>query len=51
VGGKFSAAVFVKNQLDKLRFVSGCAMGAAGGYNTSYPGTPHTDAREISVKF
>lgn len=48
---KFSAAVYVKNLFDKLHFVSGYAMGAAGGYNTAYPGAPRTIAAEVSVKF
>jgi iron complex outermembrane receptor protein len=47
----FSAAVYVKNLLDKLHYVSGYAMGAAGGYNTGYPGAPRTVGAEISVKF
>jgi iron complex outermembrane receptor protein len=41
----------VKNLLDKLNFVSGYAMGAAGGYNTAYPGMPRTFGAEVSVKF
>jgi iron complex outermembrane receptor protein len=48
---KISAAVYVKNLFDKLHFVSGYAMGAAGGYNTAYPGAPRTVGAEISVKF
>jgi iron complex outermembrane receptor protein len=48
---KFSAGVYVKNLFDKFHYVSGFAMGAAGGYNTAYPGTPRTFGAEISVKF
>jgi len=48
---KVSAAVYVKNLADKLYFVSGYAMGAAGGYNTAYPGEPRTIGAEVSVKF
>jgi iron complex outermembrane receptor protein len=48
---KFSAAIYVKNLFDKLYYVSGYAMGAAGGYNTAYPGEPRTIAGEVSVKF
>ncbi|QKS01870.1 TonB-dependent receptor [Sphingomonas sp. CL5.1] len=48
---KFSAGVYVKNVFNKLYYVSGYAMGAAGGYNTAYPGEPRTVAAEISVKF
>lgn len=51
MGSKFSAAVYVKNLFDKLHYVSGYAMGAAGGYNTAYPGTPRSVGGEISVKF
>ncbi|WP_397585775.1 TonB-dependent receptor [Sphingorhabdus sp.] len=51
MGSNFSASVYVKNLLDKLNFVSGYAMGAAGGYNTVYPGMPRTFGAEISVKF
>ena len=48
---KVSAGVYVKNLMNKLYYVSGFAMGAAGGYNTAYPGAPRTVAAEISVKF
>jgi iron complex outermembrane receptor protein len=48
---KFSAGVYVKNLFDKFHYVSGFAMGAAGGYNTAYPGAPRTFGAELSVKF
>lgn len=48
---QFSAGVYVKNLLDKFYYVSGYALGAAGGYNTAYPGAPRTVAAEVSVKF
>ncbi len=48
---KFSAGVYVKNLFDKFHYVSGFAMGAAGGYNTAYPGAPRTFGAEVSVKF
>ena len=51
LGTKFSAGVYVKNLADKLYYVSGYALGAAGGYNTGYPGEPRTVAGEVSVKF
>jgi iron complex outermembrane receptor protein len=51
LGSKFSAAVFAKNVLDKFYYASGYALGAAGGYNTAYPGAPRTVAAEVSVKF
>ena len=47
----FSAAVYVKNLFDKFYYASGYALGAAGGYNTAYPGEPRTIAGEVSVKF
>ncbi len=46
-----SAAIFVKNLTDELYYVSGYALGAAGGYNTGYPGEPRTIAGEVSLKF
>lgn len=46
-----SAGVYVKNLADKLYYISGYAMGAAGGYNTAYPGAPRTVGGEISVNF
>ena len=46
-----SAAIFVKNVADELYYVSGYALGAAGGYNTAYPGEPRTIAGEVSLKF
>lgn len=48
---KFSVAVYAKNVLDKFYYASGYALGAAGGYNTAYPGAPRTVAAELSVKF
>ena len=48
---KFSAAVYAKNLFDKFYYASGYALGAAGGYNTAYPGAPRTVAAEVSVKF
>ena len=48
---KISAAVYVKNLFDKFYYASGYALGAAGGYNTAYPGAPRTIAAEVSVKF
>lgn len=48
---KVSAAVYVKNLFNRLYYVSGYAMGAAGGYNTAYPGEPRAIAAEVSVKF
>lgn len=48
---KFSAAVYAKNLLNKFYYASGYALGAAGGYNTAYPGAPRTIAAEVSVKF
>lgn len=48
---KFSVAVYAKNVLDKFYYASGYALGAAGGYNTAYPGAPRTIAAEVSVKF
>lgn len=48
---KFSAAVYAKNVLDKFYYASGYALGAAGGYNTAYPGQPRTVAAEVSVRF
>ena len=51
MNSKISAAVYVRNVADKLHYISGYAMGAAGGYNTAYPGEPRTVAAELSVKF
>lgn len=51
MGSKFSAAVYAKNVLNKFYYASGYALGAAGGYNTAYPGAPRTIAGEVSVKF
>lgn len=51
MGSQFSAAVYVKNLFDKFYYASGYALGAAGGYNTAYPGAPRTIAGELSVKF
>ncbi|HEX8419655.1 MAG TPA: TonB-dependent receptor [Sphingomonas sp.] len=48
---KFSAAVYARNVFDNLYYVSGYALGAAGGYNTAYPGQPRTVMGEISFKF
>ena len=48
---KFSAAIYAKNVFDKFYYASGYALGAAGGYNTAYPGAPRTVAAELSVKF
>jgi iron complex outermembrane receptor protein len=48
---KISAGVYAKNLFNSLYYVSGFAMGAAGGYNTAYPGAPRTVAAELSVKF
>lgn len=48
---KFSVAVYAKNVLDKFYYASGYALGAAGGYNTAYPGAPRTIAAEVSVRF
>jgi iron complex outermembrane receptor protein len=48
---KFSVAVYAKNLFDKFYYASGYALGAAGGYNTAYPGAPRTIAAEMSVKF
>ena len=48
---KFSAAIYAKNIFDKFYYASGYALGAAGGYNTAYPGAPRTVAAEVSVKF
>lgn len=50
-GSGFSAAVNVRNVFDSLYYVSGYALGAAGGYNTAYPGAPRTVTGEISFKF
>ncbi|MFS0736643.1 TonB-dependent receptor [Sphingomonas sp. 1P06PA] len=47
----FSAAIYAKNVFDNLYYVSGYALGAAGGYNTAYPGQPRTVMGEISFKF
>ena len=46
-----SAGVYVKNVFDGLYYVSGYALGAAGGYNTAYPGEPRTIGAELSYKF
>lgn len=48
---QFSLALYAKNVFDKFYFASGYALGAAGGYNTAYPGAPRTVAAEVSVKF
>ncbi len=48
---QISAAVYAKNVFDKFYYASGYALGAAGGYNTAYPGAPRTVAAEVSVKF
>ena len=48
---KFSVAVYAKNVFNKFYYASGYALGAAGGYNTAYPGAPRTIAAEVSVKF
>jgi len=50
-GSKVSAGVYVKNVFNRLYYVSGYAMGAAGGYNTAFPGEPRTVAGELSFKF
>ena len=41
---KISAAIFAKNLTDEFYYASGYALGAAGGYNTGYPGEPRTIA-------
>jgi len=51
MNSKFSLAFYVQNVADKLYYISGYAMGAAGGYNTAYPGAPRTFGGELSVKF
>lgn len=51
MGSPVSAALYVKNVTDKLRYVSGFVMGGAGGYNTALPGEPRTFGAEVSVKF
>lgn len=51
LSSKFSLAVYAKNLFDKFYYASGYALGAAGGYNTAYPGAPRTVAGELSVKF
>ena len=48
---KFSVAVYAKNLFNKFYYASGYALGAAGGYNTAYPGAPRTIAGELSVRF
>ena len=48
---KVSAALYVRNLADKLYYIAGYAMGAAGGFNTAYPGEPRTFGGELSVKF
>ena len=48
---KVSAALYIRNVANKLYYISGYAMGAAGGYNTAYPGEPRTIGGELSVKF
>ena len=48
---KFSVAVYAKNLFNKFYYASGYALGAAGGYNTAYPGAPRTVAGELSVRF
>lgn len=48
---KISAAVYAKNVFNKFYYASGYALGAAGGYNTAYPGAPRTVAAELSIKF
>ena len=48
---KISAAIFAKNLTNELYYASGYALGAAGGYNTGFPGEPRTIAGEVSVKF
>ena len=50
-GSGFSASVYAKNVFDRLYYVSGYALGAAGGYNTGYPGQPRTVVGEVSFKF
>jgi iron complex outermembrane recepter protein len=47
----FSLAVYAKNVFDRFYYASGYALGAAGGYNTAYPGAPRTVAAELSVRF
>lgn len=51
LGSRVSAAAYVRNVGNRLYFISGYAMGAAGGYNTAYPGEPRTFGGELSVKF
>ena len=47
----FSLAVYAKNVFDTFYYTSGYALGAAGGYNTAYPGAPRTVAAELSIGF
>lgn len=47
----FSAAAFARNIGNRRYYASGYVMGAAGGYNTAYPGEPRTFGAELSFEF
>ena len=51
LGSNLSAAVYVKNLLNRLYYQSGYVEGNSGGFNTVIVGEPRTVGGELSFKF
>lgn len=51
LGTKLSAAVYVKNLLDRLYYQSGYVEGNSGGFNTVIVGEPRTVGAELTFRF